>query len=144
MDAAQDAGRFFQPLVGLVGGVANEAGDDCLDLFSLGELGEFYEGSEFGECIGIAHDRATKVEGNGASVVTKSADGVAADGGVGVIEREAVRGLVEEPQAVEGPERVDGWNRGWSADQDLKGLGCVLVLTLDQEALGGETPEKRG
>ena len=128
----------------MVGGVANEAGDDRLDLFSLGKFGEFHEGGEFGECIGIADHRTAKVEGDGASVVTKSTDGVAADGGLSVIERDAVRGLVEESEAVEGPERVDGWNRGWSADQRFKGLGCVLVLTLDQEALGGETPEEGG
>ena len=144
MDAAQDAGRFFEPIVGLVGGVADEARDDGLDLFGLGELGEFYKGGEFGERIGIADDGAAKVERDGAGVVTEGADGVAADGGVGVIERAAVRGLVEEPEAVERPERVDGWNRGGSADVSFEGFGGVLVLTLDEETLGGETPEKRG
>jgi hypothetical protein len=57
VDAGEQAARFPEPFVLLIGGIADEAGDDGFDLGGRGEFGELYEGREFGEGIGVAGDR---------------------------------------------------------------------------------------
>ena len=112
VDLAEEAGGLAEPLVTLVGGIADEGGDDGLDLRGRGELGELGEGGEAREGVGIADDSGGEVEGDGGSVAPEGAGGVAADGGVGGAERGAVGGLVEPAETVERPEGVEGGKGG--------------------------------
>ena len=82
-----------------------------MNLLGVRKLGDLYEGRELRERVGITHDAGGEEERDGARIGAECARGVAADSGVGVKQRAAVRGVVELAEAVQGPERMNGGER---------------------------------
>ena len=72
---------------------------------------------------------------------TKSAQGIAAQGGVGGDERGAMRLAVELAEALKRPQRVDGRVAAGLQFRFKCGHG-VGALLFDEQSLGGKTPEK--
>ena len=84
VNPAQYPGCLAEPLVGLVGGVAHDAGDDGLYRSGLGKLGELHQRGELGERVRVADHGRGKEQRHGGGVAAEGADGVAADSGVRV------------------------------------------------------------
>jgi hypothetical protein len=76
--------------------------------------------------------------GGGLSV--ERADGVATEGGIVGEECLAKIGFLQEAQAIEGPEGVDGGEAGL-LKEGAEGCFGVLLLAINEESLGGESPE---
>ena len=133
MLAQKQSRRFVEPFITAHDRISSEFLHQGLDFRRGREFGELHEGREPRVQIGITHDAAAEEELLPARIVAERADRVAAEHRILRGKRGQMRRLVELPETLQRPQRVNRADRAIVRDDEFLQAHpprrCVLPST---------------